>query len=319
FRDDVTNQYFGDTNPGFGKLLYRENLGTTLDNVYTASPSVVIDIRANWTRFIETHGSSGAGIDPTTLGFPSYIAANSGYPGIPTIKWDANFPNLGMKGDSVYPYDIYQLFGDVVKVYGGHIVKTGADVRDYRKSAYVPGDSAGSYKFASSSWTNGPLSNAPVAPIGQELASFLLGLPKSGDFDVNARSTAGSKYYALFLQDDWRMKSNLTLNLGLRWEHETGTSERYGRTVNGFDPTASNPVSAAATAAYAAAPIPQVPASQFRALGGLTFAGAANPNIFNSDSNIFSPRVGIAWVPQALGSKTVIRGGFGVFVAPTGI
>src|SRR5581483_12068147 len=63
----------------------------------------------------------------------------------------------------------------------------------------------------------------------------------------------------------------------------------------------------------------QVPASQFRALGGLTFAGAANPNIFNSDSNIFSPRVGIAWVPQALGSKTVIRGGFGVFVAPTGI
>ena len=50
--------------------------------------------------------------------------------------------------------------------------------RDYRESANPPGDSSGSYKFASSSWTNGPLKNAATAPIGQELASFLLGLPE---------------------------------------------------------------------------------------------------------------------------------------------
>ena len=97
FRDDVTNQYFGPANPGFGKLLFRTNWGTTLDNVYTASPSVVMDVRLNWTRFTEIHGSSGDGIDPSTLGFPSYIAAASGYLGIPTIKWDTNFQNLESK------------------------------------------------------------------------------------------------------------------------------------------------------------------------------------------------------------------------------
>ena len=133
-------------------------------------------------------------------------------------------------------------------------------------------------------------------------------MPKSGGIDLNTRSTAGSKYYAIFLQDDWRIKSNLTLNLGLRWDHETPTMERYGRAVNGFDPAAVNPVSAQAAAAYAAKPVAQLPASQFQALGGLTFAGPANRDIYSSNSNILSPRFGFAWVPKALGTKTVLRG-----------
>jgi hypothetical protein len=189
----------------------------------------------------------------------------------------------------------------------------------------------GTYTFQSSSvnsapsvtqiaqtWTNGPLNNAVPAPLGQDLAAFLLGLPSSGSKDVNGQTLDKERYYAFFVQDDWRARSNLTINLGVRWEHETPTTERYNQSVNGFDPTAVNPVSAAAAAAYAKNPIPQIPASQFQALGGLTFASAAHPNIYNSNSSIFSPRVGIAWTPKALGSKYVVRAGFGVFMSPNG-
>src|SRR5262249_43737716 len=160
---------------------------------------------------------------------------------------------------------------------------------------------------SSTNWTNGPLSNSAASPLGQDFAAFLLGLPNSGSIDLNSQSTSGSKYYAFFLQDDWRAKSNLTINLGLRWEHDTPTSERFARSVNGFNPTTQNPIAAAAAAAYAANQIPEIPASQFSALGGLTFSSPSNRNVYQTDSHIFSPRAGFAWTPAALGSKTVIR------------
>jgi hypothetical protein len=147
----------------------------------------------------------------------------------------------------------------------------------------------------------------------------LLGLPSSGSFDMNAQGDARSRYYASFVQEDWRVRSNLTLNLGVRWEMETPTQERLNRAVSGFDPTAANSVSTAAARAYAANPIPQVPANQFQALGGLTFVNASARDAYQMNSHIFSPRLGFAWTPKALGSRTVIRGGFGVFVAPIGI
>src|SRR5262249_39613176 len=174
---------------------------------------------------------------------------------------------------------------------------------------------AGRYVF-NSSWTNGPLNNAAASPLGQDFAAFLLGLPSSGQFDLNAQSTSGSKYYAIFLQDDWRARPNLTLNLGLRLEHETPTVGRFNRAVNGFDPKGQNGIAAAAMAAYAASPIPQVPASQFNALGGLTFVSPGSPDVYQTKSYFFSPRVGVAWVPARLGHQTVIRAGFGVFAVP---
>ncbi len=118
------------------------------------------------------------------------------------------------------------------------------------------------------------------------------------------------------MQDDWRAKSNLTINLGLRFEHETPTYERFNRGVNGFDPTAVNDVTAASAAAYNLNPISQVPAGQFQPLGGLTFASPSNPGLYQTESYMFSPRFGFAWVPSKLGGRTVIRGGIATFAAP---
>ncbi len=323
-RNQNKNPYF--PNIATGTFLYRTNQGSSLDDVITISPTVVVDIRANWTRYIETHASPSDGFDPATLGFPSYIGGNSQSPVIPFLTFNScsvsagsasNFQCLGSSGNGVTTFDTYQLFATVVKLRRNHSFKVGADIRDSIESAFTPGNSAGTYTFKSK-WTSA-MENSTAAPLGQEFASFLLGLPDSGSFDLNSHSTAGSKYYAFFVQDDWRIRSNLTINLGLRWEHETPTVERFNRATNGFDPTAVNPISAAAAAAYAKNPVPQIPVDQFPALGGLTFASPSHRNVYNSKSSIFSPRFGFAWVPRALGSKTVIRGGFGVFVNPNGI
>src|SRR6266567_7262886 len=317
------NNYLGTL--GTGGFLHRKNQGAALDDVYTVSPTVVMDIRANWTRFFQDHTSPSDGLDPSTLGFPAYIGASSEAVLLPRIVINsttvtagsaATFQSLGVNSNDRNTYDIFQLFGDVITMRGNHTLKTGVDIRDYRWSAFTFGNSAGSYTF-NSSWTNGPLNNAAAAPLGQDFASFLMGLPSSGQIDLNSQSTAGSKYAAFFVQDDWRARSNLTFNLGLRLEHETPTVERFNRAVNGFEPAAQNPVSTAAAAAYAANPVvPQIPASQFRGLGGLTFADTGNRDLYHTGSVFFSPRFGFAWVPRALGSKTVIRGGIGVFVVP---
>ncbi|MGA7237231.1 MAG: carboxypeptidase regulatory-like domain-containing protein, partial [Bryobacteraceae bacterium] len=323
-------------NVSTGNFLYRNNDGASIDDVDTITPSTVLEVRANWTQYFNGHASLADGFNPTTLGFPSYLAASSEDVEIPAIVFatcaasNGAFPSFqclgpeAMQTDDHVPENNYQVFGDMVKSWGNHTTKAGIDLRDHQYSAYTAGYPAGVFNFnigsaVGSNWTNGPLSNAAASPLGQDFAAFLLGLPTTGEFDVNSHSTFTNKYYAWFVQDDWRVKPNLTLNIGLRWEHESPTTERYNRVVNGFNPTAANPISAAASAAYAASPQALLPPSQFSALGGLTFAGPGSPNIYTSNSHIFSPRFGVAWTPNKLGGKTVIRGGFGIFVSPLGI
>jgi hypothetical protein len=322
YRAQDKNDYFH--NPATGNFLYRINQGAGLDYVSTISPTLVMDIRAAWTRYIENHASPADGIDPTSLGFPSYIAANAGALTLPYLVFSStgisagarsSFEPLGYNGDGTNYADSIQLFGDVVKIHGNHTIKIGGDIREYRWSAYTFGNPSGAYTF-NSSWTNNPAVSNTASPLGQDFAAFLLGLPSSGSMDLNSQSTLQTKYLALFVNDDWRVRGNLTLNLGLRWEHDFPEVERYNRVVNGFDPNAANPISAAAAVAYSANPQPQLMASQFHALGGLTFASSSNRFVYHTKSAIFSPRFGFAWVPKALGSRTAIRGGFGILVDP---
>jgi hypothetical protein len=300
-----------------GRGLGRVNLGSTLDDVYTFNPSTFMNVRLNWTRFIESTTANGSGYDPTKLGFPSYIAANSTRLQLPLIFFSSQMSWLVTDTDAVTPFDSYQIFADVVKNAGNHSVKAGTDLRLLRESNVGYGFSSGFYGFLPV-WTQGPLDTSPVAPMGQDFASFMLGLPTFGFYDINAFRTNQAGYMALFVHDDWRVKPNLTLNLGLRFEHEFPTTERYNRSVNGFNANVPSPIAAAAIAAYAANPNPLLPPSQFRVNGGLTFASASDPAVYHPESKIFSPRFGFAWTPGAANRKTVLRGGFGVFVFPLG-
>jgi hypothetical protein len=299
-----------------GRDLLRINWGTTLDDVHTFNATTVGNVRLNFTRFREATVSYGDGYSATQLGFPSYIAAASPRLVLPGIQFSSttqgvDFNRITTDTDSNRPFNIFQIFGDVVKVHGNHSLKIGADAREARDSNQGYGNSQGSYTF-STSYTKGPLDNSTAAPVGQDWATFMMGIPTSGSFDLNTTRTNTAKYMALFFQDDWRVKPNLTLNLGLRFEHDFPNYERYNRALNGFDMTSPSPIAAAAQAAYALKP-DVLPASQFKVLGGPLFASSSNRAIYSPQSKMFSPRFGFAWT---VNPKTVVRGGGGVFMFP---
>jgi hypothetical protein len=306
-------------NDATGTSLLRENFGATIDEVYTVNSTTVIDIRPGWTYFDEVHGTPAQAYSPTTVGLPSSLTNGSLRPQLPFIQFGScgsftSFQCLGDNGSSKDPSTEYQLFADVVKVIGRHTLKVGTDLRQYRLDVINYGDSSGSFTTSTNFVSQGG-ANTTAPTFGGDFASFLLGLPTSGDYVQAARASYHQWYTAGFVQDDWRVNNQLTLNLGIRFDHDTPYAEKLGRTVNGFNPTAALPLSGAALAAYTAKPITQLPAGAFNPVGGLTFASGTNGAPYQTTSHLFSPRFGFSFSPTQL-PNTVIRGGFGMFVTP---
>ncbi len=297
-----------------GGGLSRVNWGMMFDHVYTLTPTLLVNSRFNWNRFVEGNLRPSQGFDFTTLGLPDSLRTASTQLVFPIIDFQS-FSDIGANNVSSTPFDTFQLFETVTKITGKHSLKFGADIRKQIESSNTFGNSSGAYVF-NADWTRAA-SNAANAPIGQDLSGMLLGLPTGGNFQVNAARTNQAFYYAFFVQDDWRIRRNLTLNLGLRYEMETGTTERWNRTVSGFNPTADNSVAARAAAAYAGAPSALLPPAQFNARGGVEFATDQRQTIYDTYKPNFSPRFGLSWQPDKL-KNTVIRGGVGLYVGTFG-
>ena len=311
-------------NIGTGAILPRLNSGAMGDYVRTVSSALVLNTRFGWTRFADHEHRQSTGFDITSLGFPGSLAAASLQPVLPQINFGDSTTSLGPTGgnragagfDEVF--DSYQWFTSANLQKGRHAIKFGADLRFLREVAMNYGNSAGIFTFGTQ-WTRGPLDNSAAAPQGQALASFLLGLPTAGGFDAETESDVRSASAAFFIQDDWRATSQLTLNLGLRYELEAGTSEKNNGLVVDFDPDPINGVTAAARSAYAANPQPDLPLSAFNPTGGLVFASPDRRQAYHTPRNQVSPRIGVAYTPGKLRDSTVFRGGFGVYYHAYGI
>lgn len=321
-RVERRNNLFG--NQGTGAILPRLNSGAMIDYVHTVRPSVVLNSRLGWTRFADHEYRVSTGFDMTSLGFPASLAAASQQAVLPHITFGDSTTALGPTGgnragagfDEVF--DSLQWFTSLTTVRGRHSMKVGADVRWLRETLTDYEISSGQYTFGTN-WTRGPLDNSAAAPHAQGFASFLLGLPTGGGFSTTTPQDVRSASGAFFFQDDWRVSPELTLNLGIRYEYEVGTTEENDGVVVDFDPDAETSITKAARAAYAANPHPDLPASEFNPRGGLVFASPARRQIYDTPRNQFSPRVGIAYTPARLKGGTVFRGGFGVFYHTNGI
>lgn len=142
-----------------------------------------------------------------------------------------------------------------------------------------------------------------------------MGLPTTGVIQQRADYAEQSTTTGLFIQDDWKVNSRLTINLGLRYEIEGALTERFNRSVSGLDFSAAQPIQAQALANYANNPnarTPEVPAGQFSVVGGLLFPGVdgRGRGVYETPRKNFMPRFGFAY---KLTEKTVVRGGYGIF------
>ncbi len=300
-----------------GNFLYRINDAVNVDHVWTLSNSSLLNLRGSYSRFQEPSVRQHQGIfDPASLGFPTaasqYFGANKYFPRF-DMDDSASYSDLGDSFSGGTNASIYSFQPTWTLNRGKHSLRSGTDLRVYREESFPSVQSAGRYDFARGSVLTRQLDNSPAAAIGQDLAAVLLGIPSGGTIDRSASRFNQVVYGGVFFQDDWRVTSKLTMNLGLRWEYEGAPTERDNRNVRGFDPAAELRITGPAQAAYAASPIPEIAAGAFRVRGGLQFATPDNRGTIKPDLNNFQPRFGFAYQAD---SKTVVRGGWAIYAVP---
>jgi hypothetical protein len=267
------------------------------NHTYTATPTLLLDVRYGYARWYQIRGTRSYGFDSTTLGYPASLVQQFQVPTFPVVSVDT-YGGLGGSSYTVTANDSHSLLASVSKYAGRHNLKAGLDLRLRKLNLFDNGGANGSYSFTRA-YTRGPNPNTVYANSGVGLASLLLGTPASGSVPINVAVAMQNWYAAGYIQDDIRLARNLTLNIGLRYETETPLVERHNQLMT-FDSSLSSPAKN----------------SQFPNLaGGLLFAGVGNypRSVYTQDKNNFAPRIGIAW---ALAPRTVFRSGAGLFYAP---
>src|SRR5262245_43946052 len=262
---------------------------------YTISPALVFNLRGGLARYEGFSGNVFAGgFDPRQLDFPDSLVSQFTTLQFPRFNL-VTYSELGATQVTNYEIqDTYSIQPNLSLTRGQHFIKTGAEFRLYNSNRLQPGAAAGNYTF-DKRWTQTDPLRADALS-GNEFASFLLGLPSSGSVDRNIDPAYQYKYYAVFAQDDWRVKPRLTLNLGLRWDYETPIAERHNRMIRGFAFDQPSPIADRV--------------SGLTLKGGLLFAGSSGEErlAFKPDRNNFQPRVGMAW---QIRDKWVMRAGYG--------
>ncbi len=306
--------------PATGNRYYGDFPQIAIDDVYMLSPSTVLNVRYGYIRYDAGHNPRTLDADVSSLGFPSQtLSILTGQTNMLPYISISGMANFGNESADYVKSDVHSFFAGVTKQYKGHNLHIGADLRAYREN-YASFGYAGGYFAFSTSYTNGPYNTSSASPsgIGQGLAAFLLGQPTGGNIARNANAAAQSTFWSFYLHDNWRVTRKLTLDLGIRWEYEGPSTERWNRTVRGFDTLATLPITAAAEAAYAAAPDPILAASNFKVRGGLLFANVNGlPREFWDRSfRGFAPRIGLAYQARP---SIVLRGGFGVYPIQRGV
>ena len=299
---------------------YRTNKGGNVDYTATLSSNFVLDIRSSLNEFVQERAQANP-ISAADLGFTG-IAGITQSTVFPRFDF-TNFETLGAQRADYNEglnrdFKLFSIQPTLTQIFGDHTLKYGYDYRKLMETRSTNGYNAGRFLFTGAFTAPASNSNATaVNAVGRDLASFLLGIPAANANSLIEQAVSydvSSNYNGFFVQDDWRVSPNLTLNLGLRYELESGVREANGQFVTGFDTTSASPLRAAVLANYNANVPSGIPVTAFQNLsGGLQFASSPDDPNQGTDKNNFQPRVGISY---ALSEKTVLRGGFGIFTSP---
>lgn len=276
--------------------------GITLGDTHVFSPTVVNDMRAGWTT-VEI-GINNPGINGS-LGFSPGISGTLGANNINSCGTcegiillgivDPSFSQefVGDGGAFFFKSHNYNFADTVTVVKGNSVLKFGADLRNRRNSNFDGGRNGGTkgqyqYGTTAGGFASGNYNGIGANDTGSAVANFLLGYQPG----FVGRGTPGGPYVvqnselAFFVQDDWKVNSDLTLNLGLRYDIFNSPTERFDRQSN-FDPATLTVLVASKDSA-----------------GGRDLA--------KNDLNNFGPRIGFAYSGLKKNKSMVIRGGYGL-------
>ena len=279
-----------------------------IDWAHTFTPSLLNDVRfgINYVKvdtgtdfgslgnlaeqFGITNGNKG-GAGLLNLGF---------FGGTPSSPGTGILSNIGSSGVGQSFHDaVIQLSDSLVWTHGRHVVHTGFEYWRYRVNSYYSGNSGamGGILFSGAFTSENPISPSSAGN-GYGGADFYLGLPSAYGSGLTCCVWAHrSSTIAGYIQDDWRITNNLTLNLGVRYETFTPWVEKDDHQVN-FD-LQTGEVLAPDCSKVDLGSAPTTCKDSSRGLYNGVYGGKA-----------FQPRFGFAWTPAMLGNNTVVRGAF---------
>jgi Carboxypeptidase regulatory-like domain len=288
------------------------------DDVHTFNSTTILNVRYGYNRFIrgQDQEPDARGFDLTTLGFPSSfnnLTAESARR-FPRFDFPANTILSNGMSNEFRPVGSHSVSAVLNKSLDAHSVKFGSELRIYREDDnFQSNDQTAQFVFDNTYTRQNSASTAGEVNGLQAYASFLLGYPTTLNIIRRADYSEFSKTWGFFVHDDWRVNNKLSLNLGVRWELETALRERQNKSVSGFDSAFVQPINGTVQSRYAALVDPQLKAllPTINVTGGLLFAGVdTGSGLYKTPKGTFLPRLGAAY---QLNSKTVLRGGFGLF------
>ena len=275
---------------------------------WVINPTTVLELSSSVMDFLYTRANPANGFNPTTLGLPAYfnnVPLASCFPNIVVAGFSTTV-NIPDNGSSTFigdcegikqRFDSFYDYANLTMVRGAHTFKMGGNW-GLNHMAQEPRPATQTYTF-SPSFTQGPNPIAASSTGGFGFASLLLGAGDSGNIQTsNPGQFIAYHYYGLYVEDDWKLTSKLTLNLGFRYDFNAPWSERYNR-INNWNGNSPSPLQVAG----------------LNLKGGLEFPGVGGmpQGQFQNDRTNFAPRFGFAY---SANTKTVLRGGFGIFYGP---
>jgi hypothetical protein len=319
--DESPFAFGGASVPGFGAVNLRTTYNFVARHTYTITPTLVNSFLASYARNNQPGVAPINTTPPAQIGFTANFVANQGLAGPPFISLNERGITLGnsIQGPQSRVTENFQIQNALSWARGDHRFKFGFDGTKYKQDQIFLFVNQGILTYSGNFGGN---------TTRNDLADFLIGnSPVALQFGANGerdyRQTAG----ALFAQDNWRVRDNVTLSLGLRYEYNSPLTDAANR-VAYYRPGAISQLLTGGQLTFEGRRL-TVPAGQ-RAPVGLVYPGDPDPVLGGTvpaggvarDFNNFAPRFGIAWTPgsseggflrRLLGDRnTVIRTGFGV-------
>lgn len=286
---------------------YRSSITQVLDLTHVFSPKLVGDVRVSFNRMynLDPDGAVAAGqskLSASDLGLTMPQIPTTGHDFAPEMNLGDNLPSI--IGNQANPsiYETYDATPSLTQTIGDHNLHYGFDFMLMHDVTGGSGQPNGNFSFSTGFTQQNPFQGNND---GSVVASLLLGYPSGGSVEWKEPPYESYKFYAAYIQDDWRAKKNLTFNMGIRWDTETSPVERHNRLLAGMCLTCVNPITnqinfPAGNTLPNGAPIVNP------IVGGVQFA-SDKLSAYENTWGMFQPKIGFSY---AMNKDMVLRGGY---------